>query len=118
MINNIVFDLGNVILKDKPNIILKSLKIDNDKIKEIDNMFFNDWKELDLGKETVKQHFDKCKFSFNVDEKTKEKLIHYYKYRPYNQEIIELINKLKKNNYRVYILSNNNIDTKEYLLKL
>ena len=118
MIKNIVFDLGNVILKDNPNIILNTLNIDENKIENIEKVFFTNWESLDLGDITIKQHFQNCKFNFELDEKIKEKLIHYYKYRPFNQEITELIKQLKDERYGVYILSNNNLDTKNYLMEL
>ncbi len=44
--------------------------------------------------------------------------MNYYKYRPFNNEMIELMNKLKHNNYKIFILSNNNKETCEYLKQL
>ena len=118
MIKNIVFDLGNVILKDSPSIVLENSKISNENYQIIKNRFFNNWNELDLGNETLKEHFDNCGFDFYVDENIKEILLNYYKYRPFNNEIIELMNNLKSNKYNIFILSNNNKEAYEYLKKL
>ena len=118
MIKNIVFDLGNVILKDRHNVILKDLDLEENKKENIDKVFFENWEGLDLGNSNIEQHFIKCKFDFELEEEIKEKLIHYYKYRPFNDEIVKLIEQLKKEKYNIYILSNNNIDVKNYLIKL
>ncbi len=96
MIKNIIFDLGNVILKDSPSGILENLKSENWQI--IKSKFFDNWNELDLGGETLKEHLDNCRFAFQVDETIREILLNYYKYRPFNREIIELMNDLKKIN--------------------
>lgn len=45
-------------------------------------------------------------------------MLHYYKYRPFNIGILELINELKEKGYKIYILSNNNKEAEEYLLEL
>ena len=113
MIKNIVFDLGKVVLKDKPSNILKSMNVIDE---DIIDKFFSNWIEVNLGNETLEEHFynngldDK-----SVDIKTKEILLNYFKYRPFNDKIVDLMNKLKENNYNIYILSNNNNETYEYL---
>ncbi len=118
MIKNVVFDLGNVILKDKPNAILDSLGLNQQESESVNKVFFGDWEELDLGKINLQQHLEKCKFGFLLKKETAEKLLNYYKYRPFNQEIIRIIKQLKTNGYKVFILSNNNIDVKNYLMNL
>lgn len=118
MIKNIVFDLGNVILKGSPNIVLDQIEIDKKQYESIKNNFFKDWKALDLGKSTLKDQLDKCKFDFKIDSGIEEKLLHYYKYRPFNTEVLELINELKEKGCKIYILSNNNKEAEEYLLEL
>ena len=118
MIKNIIFDLGSVILKGHPNIILNMLDLDKDNIEDLNRIFFKNLKKLDMGNCSLGQYFQDCDFNFKIEANIEEKLIHYYKYRPFNQEIIKLIKQLKDKNYKVYILSDNNIDTKEYLMKL
>lgn len=118
MLKNIVFDLGNVLLKGNSSIVLDNLDIPNEIRHSIKDKFFNNCNYLDLGEETIKQHFDNCKFDFDIDESIQEILLKYYKYRPFNDETIELMNKLKHNNYKIFILSNNNKETYEYLKQL
>lgn len=118
MIKNIIFDLGNVILKDNPSVVLDSIEISNEEREIIKNSFFTNWNELDLGNITIEEHFEKCNISIEVNENVKEKLINYYKYRDFNVEVVELIKKLKRNNYNIYILSNNNREVYNYLLDL
>ena len=118
MIKNIVFDLGNVILKDTPSVVLENSKISYENCQIIKSRFFDNWNELDLGNETLKEHLNNCGFDFHVDENIREILLNYYKYRPFNNEIIELMNNLKSNKYNIFILSNNNKETYEYLKKL
>lgn len=118
MIKNIIFDLGNVILKDKPSIVLNKIKINIEDRKLIENEFFSNWNELDLVNITLEEHLQKCNISIVLKENLKEILTRYYKYRDFNIEVIELMNKLKNNGYQIYVLSNNNRQAYEYLLKL
>ena len=64
MIKNIIFDLGNVILKDTPSVVLENLKISDEIYKIIKCKFFDNWNKLDLGKETLKEHLDNCGIDF------------------------------------------------------
>lgn len=118
MIKNIIFDLGNVILKDSPSIVLKNLKELDKSCLIIKRKFFDNWNELDLGNETLEEHLNNCELDFPINESIKEILLNYYKYRPFNKEVIELMNNLKNNKYNIFILSNNNKEAYEYLIKL
>ena len=119
MIKNIVFDLGNVILKDTPSIILENLDLTNEDKQKIKEKFFDNWEDVDLGKETLKEHLNNCGLDLStINNNIKEILLDYYKYRPFNNEIIELMHVLKEKKYKIYILSNNNKEAFEYLKKL
>lgn len=118
MIKNIVFDLGNVILKESPSIVLENTELTKEEIQNIKNKFFANWKELDLGNETLAEHLNKCGLENYINENVKEKILNYYKYRPFNNDIIELMNTLKNKNYNIFILSNNNKEAYKYLQKL
>lgn len=111
MIKNIIFDLGNVILKDKPSVVLNKIKISSEERSLIEN-------ELVLVNITLEEHLQKCNISIKLKEKLKETLTRYYKYRDFNVEVIELMNNLKNDGYQIYVLSNNNKQAYEYLLKL
>ncbi len=118
MIKNIIFDLGNVILKDSPSIVLEESKMLCENYNIIKSKFFDNWNELDLGNETLKEHLDNCGFDFYINENIKEILLNYYKYRPFNNEVIELMKNLKSSKYNIFILSNNNKEAYKYLKKL
>ena len=118
MIKNIIFDLGNVILKDNPSIVLENSKELDKNCLIIKKKFFDNWNELDLGNETLEEHLNNCELDFPIDKSLRETLLNYYKYRPFNNEVIELMNNLKNNKYNIFILSNNNKEAYEYLIKL
>jgi putative hydrolase of the HAD superfamily len=115
MIKDIIFDLGNVLLFDNPSHIMNILTLSDYEKELVGKQFFNNWEKLDLGEETLLEHFNNCHFNIKIDDVTKDKLIKYYKYRPYNMEILDIMKRLKQNGYNIYILSDNNIDTYKYL---
>lgn len=115
MIKNIIFDISGVIWKGNHSAVLNYMDLDDDKKNEIEDKYFKTWKNIDLGYEEIETHFNNTKFSFNIDEKYKDMLINYYKYRKFNYDILNLISNFKSNNYKVYILSNNNKDAIKYL---
>ena len=67
---------------------------------------------------TLKEHFLSSDIPEHLkkNEKIFERATNYYKYRPFNEEVIELIKKLRENGYKIYVLSNNNHETYKYLL--
>ena len=115
IIKNIIFDLGGVILEDKTNTFLKDLNIDKDIYDQL-NIFFDNWQEMDLGNCTLEEKYSSCNYSSIINDKYKEYLIYYYKYRKINNELLNIIDKLKMNNYNVYILSDNNKEAFEYYM--
>lgn len=118
MIKNIVFDVGNVIWKGNSKSIANYIKIDNEEDRAIISTFFEGFRMMDLDEETVEEHYEKWKDNNKIDnDKYKNQLVNYYKNREFNSGIINLINKLKENNYRVYVLSNNNKSAINYLKK-
>lgn len=118
MIKNIIFDLGNVILKGKPSIILENLNLDDEVYNDIKEKFFNDWSKLDLGLISLDDYFYQCNFKSIISNEIKEKLINYYKYRPFNEDVLNVLHDLKRKGYNIYLLSNNNKETANYLRKL
>lgn len=118
MIKNIVFDLGNVILMDKPINSLDCLNLDEKDYECIKINYFWKWKEMDEGNKTLKEHFLESDIPdyLKQDERILERATNYYKYRPFNEEVIDLIVKLRQNGYKIYVLSNNNHETFNYLL--
>lgn len=115
MIKNIIFDVGNVIWKGNTKSTINYIKIDNLEDKDKVSKFFEGFRLLDLDEESIEEHYQKWKEVSNLDDKYKYDLINYYKKREFNSEIINLINKLKENNYGIYVLSNNNRKAINYL---
>lgn len=111
--NNIIFDLGGVVLKNTPLDILKKLNITDYEYNEL-KKFFDDWKLLDLGKMSLEDKFNACNFSLDLFNRYKDILLKYYELRDINNDLIKLMCDLKKNNYNVYILSDNNIECINY----
>ncbi|MBQ9013608.1 MAG: HAD-IA family hydrolase [Bacilli bacterium] len=118
MIKNIVFDVGNVIWKGNSKSIANYIKIDNEEDIAKVSTFFEGFRLMDLDEETVEEHYEKWKYNNKINnDKYKDQLVNYYKNREFNSGIINLINKLKENNYKVYVLSNNNKSAINYLKK-
>ena len=118
MIKNIVFDVGNVIWKGNSKSIANYIKIDKEEDIAKVSTFFEGFRMMDLDEETVEEHYEKWKDNNKINnDKYKDQLVNYYKNREFNSGIINLINKLKENNYKVYVLSNNNKSAINYLKK-
>ena len=105
--DTIIFDLGGVLLKDKPVSILDNISISKNDYQEL-TKFFDNWQALDLGITTLKDKLTECNYSKRILDKYKDILLNYYTKREIDNNLIKLINELKKNNYKVYILSDNN----------
>ena len=114
---NIIFDLGGVILKGEPKSVLNKIDASKEEKKELEK-FFQDGEELDLGLISLEDQFNKCNYSNNIINKYKDILLNYYKLRDINYELIDLINKLKNNNYNIYILSDNSKEASNYYLNI
>lgn len=115
MIKNIIFDIGGVIWKGNHSSILDKLNLSLKEKDEIEKVYFKPWLKVDLGKETINERFSSCKFSFKINNDIKDKIINFYKYREFNYDVINLINKLKEKGFNIYILSNNNKEAINYL---
>lgn len=111
--HNIIFDLGGVLLKDKPVSILKKFNVNEADYNQLIN-FFENWEKLDLGQQSLEEKFLECNFPDYISFKYKDILLKYYEIRDINIDLIDLINKLKNNNYKIYILSDNNLEAFNY----
>jgi len=114
---NIIFDLGGVVIEKTPISILDNRNI-NQNDYEIIRIFFDNWTNLNLGNETLEEKFNKCNFKKDIVFKYKDLLVNYYKYRLFNNSLIELIKKLKQENYKIYVLSDNNKEATNYYKKI
>ena len=112
-IKNIVFDMGSVILKGTPKDVLKDIDIEPDIYNQLVN-YFNKIGICDYGNITLEDVFKDCNYSSDIINKFKDRLVNYFKYRTINNDLISLINKLKDNNYKVFILSDNSKEAYNY----
>ena len=112
MIKNIIFDLGNVVIQN-PNLeLVKKFFKNEEDAKKVNSFIFKSeyWKELDLGKITNKEAAEiiirskKIQLE-NYNEFTKFMLEWFKECKP-NIEVMEIANKLRKNNYKIFVLSN------------
>lgn len=118
MTKNIIFDLGNVLLYDVPTSLLNSVQISSDNRKIVEEKFFGNFKYLDLGLISLEEHLNNCGIDSIITDELRHVLLNYYEYRSFNDEVINLMNLLNDNGYDVYILSDNNKETFNYLNKL
>lgn len=112
MIKNIIFDLGNVIVKN-PNIdvVRQFFKDENDAQAFNEYIFKSDfWKMMDLGKISNIEVADIIseKKLINVKNYTEveEFLLNWFKKCSVNADIMDFGKELKKHGYNIYILSN------------
>lgn len=118
MIKNIIFDLGNVLVKYSPeNFLGKYVKSENQEV-FITNVFKSkEWLELDRGTLSYEDAIEI--FSKRVPEE-KESIERLFKENISScispiKENVEIMRNLKKNGYSVYILSNFHQPAFEYI---
>lgn len=118
MIRNIIFDLGKVIINYNQKQIINSFTQKEDEIKYIYDEIFHapEWDLMDLGNMTNEEAIEvinkrnECKY----EKLTKEFLHEWYKKQTINRDIVEIAKKLKKNGYKLFVLSNMANLTYEY----
>ena len=122
MIKNIIFDFGNVLLEWNEDKIASNYANNKEEKEILKKVIFksNNWFKLDDGTLDYKQAIKLFKEDLptNLSIKVEEIMNTWYKNMPINQEISELIKKLKENNYKVYALSNTHIPVYEYIKNL
>ena len=120
MIKNIIFDLGNVIVQNPTlNTVKQFFTEENDAIIFNNYIFKSEfWKMMDLGKITNLEIADTINKHKLVNVKNyaeiKKFMLNWFSKCIVNTDTMELGKKLKKNGYRIYILSNMAKETFEY----
>ena len=118
MIKNIIFDLGNVIVRWNPKYIVAHYT--NDEImqdKLITNLFASShWLSFDEGSLTREQVIRNVKQTLPEEyHQMVHDMVHYWhKHAPPIAGMEELAKELKKAGYKIYLLSNTNIHFDEY----
>lgn len=119
MIKNIIFDLGNVVLKLKWEIVLNKFS-DNDSDKKLlEDVIFNseEWKELDNGTIEKSDAIDIMisKLPENLHKSCREIMASWREGLVINDNIINFIENVRKQGYKTYVLSNAPHEIPEYL---
>ena len=115
MLKNIVFDLGNVLVKFDSNELIYSFF--NERQEEVKSFYFDSlWDEYDQGLYSVEEMIEKGVKQFpELELNIKELMYHWTEFVFPLEKNIEYIKELKKIGYNVYILSNIPEDDTKYL---
>jgi putative hydrolase of the HAD superfamily len=109
LIENIIFDLGNVLLNFKPAQFLERFTTDENRIKQFSSKILENKLWLDLDRGTLSIESAREKYLANYPEE--EQLINMF-FSQWMEMLspipknIEVFKELKKNNYKLYALSN------------
>lgn len=118
MIKNIIFDLGNVIIKYDQNEIMDNFTNEKDERKFMMDKIFNapEWDLLDLGEINRKGAIERI--TKREDAKYRELIKAFfetwYKMQTINESIVQIAKKLKEKGYNIYVLSNMATENFEY----
>jgi putative hydrolase of the HAD superfamily len=119
MIKNIVFDNGGVIVKYSAETYLDYFKFTEDKQKDLDQLFAsNEWTSFAKGDISSAEFklYATNRFPEYYDDVLKILDVNNLKYMiPPYIETLEFIKKLKSNGYNIYLLTDINEDTIQYL---
>ena len=121
MIKNLVFDFGEVVLTWDPKIILKNFTKNESDIELLNNIIYKSkqWEMLDNGtisREEATKILQE-KLPERLRDTCREVIYHFQEYQISNEDICEIIVKLKENEYKVYALSNTHISVYEDMKK-
>lgn len=110
MIKNIIFDLGNVVLKLRWDIVLNRHTQDPETIQLLNEIIFDseEWKELDAGTISKDQALGQMlsKLPVYLHESCKAIMNEWRDGLIINEKIISFIQRVRNNGYKTYILSN------------
>lgn len=121
MIKNVIFDLGNVVLKLRWDIVLNRYSDNADDQKLLDDVIFNseEWQRLDAG--TIEKYeainIMKSKLPSKLHDACLGIMKDWKDGFVINTELLDFIDFLKSNGYKTYILSNAPLDLPDYLSK-
>lgn len=115
MLKNIVFDLGNVLVKFDSNELIYSFF--NERQEEVKSFYFDSlWNEYDQGLYSVEEMIEKGVKQFpELELNIKELMYHWTEFVIPLKDNVAYIKELKTLGYNVYILSNIPEDDTKYL---
>ena len=120
MIKNIVFDLGNVLIDYNPLKYLDKFEFDEKTKKSLYKIIFksNDWIEYDRGIYRYNTDLIKKILEKNSDLENEIKLVlqkDWVKMHTIKSDTVEFLKELKKQGFKIYILSNLSEDTYKFV---
>ena len=121
MIKNMIFDFGNVLLGWNEQKIVENFTSDKEEQTKLLEIIFKskEWFKLDEGMldySTAIEIF-KNKMPDSLKDEVENIMTSWYTFMPINEQIVELIKRLKRNGYGIYALSNTHIPVYEYVKK-
>ncbi|MDK1286251.1 HAD family hydrolase [Pseudoalteromonas umbrosa] len=117
-IKNVVFDIGNVVVRWSPQEIIKLTFPESDSCEQLAQSVFGSEIWLDINKGITTEHETQCRYQreFNFSAQDTKRLFYYIKH---TQILIykstELIQRVKQAGYGVYALTDNVHETVEFL---
>lgn len=109
MVKNIIFDLGNVVLKYDNLAYLKSKIEDKDKIDKLRNIIFggHEWIMLDEGRIAEETAIEQiCRNNPELEEDIRNVFDNWYSLLEPIESTVEIIGELKEKGYKLFFLSN------------
>lgn len=109
MVKNIIFDLGNVVLKYDNLAYLKSKIEDNDKIDKLRDIIFGgpEWIMLDEGTITEETAIEQiCRNNPELENDVRNVFDNWYSLLEPIESTVEIISELKEKGYNLFFLSN------------
>lgn len=121
MIKNMVFDFGNVVIKWDIDAITRNYTNQEEEVKKLKETIFEskEWEQLDKGLMSLEQATEifENKLPNELKSKAKEIMNTWFEKIEFKEETCNLIKELKRNGYKIYGLSNTNIQFYEYIQK-
>ena len=122
MIKNVIFDFGNVLLEWNEDKIVNNFSNNKEEQEILKEVIFksDEWSKLDHGSMNYQDAIllFKEKLPINLKNRVEEIMSTWYKKMQINEELCNLIKKLKENNYKIYALSNTHVPVYEYVKNL
>jgi len=122
MIKNVIFDFGNVLLEWNEDKIVNNFSNNKEEQEILKEVIFksDEWSKLDNGSMNYQDAIllFKEKLPINLKNRVEEIMSTWYKKMQINEELCNLIKKLKENNYKIYALSNTHVPVYEYVKNL
>ncbi len=121
MIKNIIFDFGNVVIRWDTDALLKKYSLDDATLKCLKEVIFEseEWLQMDSGLLNAKQaeRIFQSKVPYPLKDQVSEIMCTWFEKVEFHKDTCDLIRKWKKHGYKIYCLSNTNIQFYEYIKK-